>query len=106
MLCIFLVTVPPRKAGPLARALLEERLIACASLLPGVRSLYWWKGKLARTGETLLLLKTPKRNASRLLKRVRELHPYEVPEILVLPVAQAYQPYADWVLREARRRRS
>ena len=102
MLHIILVTAPKAEAPQLARRLLRERLIACANLVPQVQSIFWWKGKLDSTRETLLILKCPTRNVRRVLKRVRELHPYEVPEILALPVTAAHRPYAQWVLRETK----
>lgn len=102
MFRVILVTAPPAAAGKLARQLLRERLIACANLLPGVRSLYWWKGRMESARETLILMKTPARQVSRLMRRIRQLHPYEVPEIVALPVARAHKPYAEWVAAEAR----
>jgi len=101
MLRVLFVTAPPKAAAKLARALLKERLIACANLLPGVRSLYWWQGRLESGAETLLVMKAPARNVARLLKRVPELHPYDVPEIIALPVVAAHKPYAKWVETEA-----
>lgn len=102
MLRVVLVTAPPKHAERLARKLLSERLIACANLLPGVKSLYWWQGKIERSAETLLVLKTPARNIKALMKRIPALHPYSVPEVLALPVAAAHKPYAKWVETESR----
>ena len=102
MIRIVFVTAPAKAAETLARRLLQERLIACANLLPGVKSLFWWQGRLDQARETLLVLKAPARNIRKLLARVKALHPYDVPEILVLPVAAAHAPYARWVLKEAR----
>jgi len=106
MLRVLLVSAPQDQAATLARKLLHERLIACASLVPGAISLYWWEGKIDTARETLLILKTPARNVPRLLKRIPALHPYDVPEILALPVAAAHKPYAKWVLTEASARKS
>ena len=99
---LILVTAPEKEAPELARTLLEERLIACANLLPGVQSLYWWEGKIDAGSETLLILKCPARNVKRLMHRVKELHSYSTPEILALHVAQAHPLYAAWVMQEAR----
>ncbi|MBI3831528.1 MAG: divalent-cation tolerance protein CutA [Planctomycetes bacterium] len=106
MLRVLFVTAPAIQAERLARKLLGERLIACANLIPGVKSLYWWQGKIDDSSETLLILKTPVRNVKALLKRIPALHPYSVPEILVLPVAAAHKPYAIWVEDEAKPKRS
>ncbi|MCW8129471.1 MAG: divalent-cation tolerance protein CutA [Planctomycetota bacterium] len=104
MLRVLLVTAPKEKAEGLARALLKERLIACANLLPGATSLFWWDGKIDTARETLMVLKAPARNVRKLLARIPALHPYDVPEVLVLNVAAAYRPYAKWVDAETKRR--
>ncbi len=93
-----LVTVPDAgKAAELARALVEERLAACGNVVPGVRSIYRWEGKVQDEGEALLVLKTARRRIADLLARVRALHPYEVPEILAIPVEEGNRAYLDWV---------
>jgi len=102
MIRLVVVTAPAASAEPLARKLLLERLVACVNFVRGVRSLYWWNGKLDKARETLLVFKTAARNIPRLLARIRALHPYDVPEILVLEVEVANPPYVKWVLREAR----
>ncbi len=94
---VVLVTAPPSEAETLAHTLVEERLAACANLLPGVVSLYWWEGKLQRDGEVLIIFKTPRRNVARLLKRLKELHSYSVPEFLALGVHEANSDYLHWV---------
>ena len=101
MFRMILVTAPAKDAEKLGRQLLEERLIACVNLIPHVKSLFWWQGKIDNANEVLLVLKTPKKNIKRLMKRVAELHPYEVPEIVVLRVENAWKPYAKWVKQEA-----
>lgn len=95
---IALVTAPDRESGEaLARALVEERLAACANLLPGVTSLFRWEGAVQRETEVLLVLKTTSELAPRLTTRVPELHPYDVPEVLVISVAGGHGPYIDWI---------
>jgi periplasmic divalent cation tolerance protein len=96
-----LVTAPDAESAErLATALVEERLAACANLVSGVTSIYRWEGKLERAGEVLLILKTSEARLPELLARVAELHPYEVPEVLALPVRAGYPPYLRWVDRE------
>ncbi len=97
---VVLVTAPPRRARALARALVERRLAACANLLPGVRSVYRWKGRVEEARETLLVLKTTAARVPALHAAVRELHPYEIPEGIALPVAAAIAAYAGWVREE------
>ncbi|MDP2955587.1 MAG: divalent-cation tolerance protein CutA [Longimicrobiales bacterium] len=96
-----LVTAPdPEAAEAIARALVEEGLIACASLVPGVVSIYRWKGELKRDREVLLVMKTTAARIPVLRDRTAELHPYEVPEVLVLPVDDGFGPYLEWVRAE------
>lgn len=102
MLYVVLVTAPPKKAEALAKKLLAERLIACANIVPKITSLYRWKGKACCDTEALLILKCPKRKLKKLVKRVPELHPYDVPEVLALPVAAAHKPYLAWALGETK----
>ena len=79
------------------RTLLDERLIACGSMIPGVRSIYRWKGQVESSSEVQVLLKTDQDHASRCMERLAELHPYEVPEILLLAPEAAAASYAAWI---------
>jgi periplasmic divalent cation tolerance protein len=87
-------------ADRLARALVEERLAACVTRIPGARSLYRWEGAVQEAEEVLMLAKTHAERAPDLTRRLAELHPDDVPEILVLPVAAGFRAYLDW-LRES-----
>ena len=98
---VVLSTVPDEAvAERIARVLVEERLAACVNRLGGVASIYRWQGGIEEAGEILLLIKTHARRAPAVTQRLRELHPYEVPEILVLPVAAGLGAYLDWIRRE------
>ena len=100
---LVVMTAPDRTtAEALAASVVGERLAACASLLPGLTSLFWWDGKIDRCEEVLLLLKTCADRVPALIARAAELHPYDVPEVLALPVDEGFGPYLDWVRREAR----
>ncbi len=100
---VVLSTVPDEQTGErIATALLEENLVACVNMLPGVRSLYRWQGALQKEQEWLLVIKTRGDRYDKLEQRLRELHPYEVCEILALDVARGSAPYLDWVLAETR----
>jgi periplasmic divalent cation tolerance protein len=100
---VVLCTVPSEEVGvQIAQTLLSERLVACVNILPGVRSLYRYKGKLEDDRELLLLMKTTEDRLTALTRRVPELHPYEVCEVLTLDVAGGHPPYLDWVLGETR----
>lgn len=95
---VVLVTSPDhRTAERICRTLVEERLAACANIVPGVTSVYRWEGKVCRDPEVLVLLKTRRSRFPALARRVRELHPYSVPEILALPVALSSSAYLAWV---------
>jgi periplasmic divalent cation tolerance protein len=87
----------PEEAGRLGRTLVEERLVACATLIPAVESIYRWQGKVETSTETLLLLKTGAGQMPALEARLLELHSYQTPEFLVLPVESGSQPYLEWL---------
>jgi periplasmic divalent cation tolerance protein len=83
---------------PLARELVERRLCACVSILPRVESIYTWEGTLTEDAEQLLIIKTVAERVDELRGRLLALHPYDVPEFLVLDVAGISAPYRDWLL--------
>lgn len=96
---VVLVTAPsPEKAAELARALVDERLAACGNVVPGLRSIYRWQGAVQEDQEALLLLKTTRARLDALRARVVALHPYEVPEVLALPVEAGHPPYLAWIV--------
>lgn len=98
---VVLCTVPSEQvAETIARALLDECLAACVNVLPGVRSLYRWQGKVEDERELLLVMKTQLSRYDALERRVRELHPYQVCEVLAFDVAAGAAGYLDWVLQE------
>jgi periplasmic divalent cation tolerance protein len=82
------------------RALLERRLIACGTILPGARSLYRWEGKVSDERETVVLLKTRSARMESLQVAFGELHPYKVPELLALPVSAGNEKYLAWINNE------
>ena len=91
-------TASPEEADALARALVQERLAACVNIAP-VRSCYIWEDELSLDQEALLIIKTTRGRFEALRKRIVELHSYSLPEIIALPVAEAHQPYLDWLAR-------
>jgi len=95
---VVFVTCPNRRAAErIGRTLVEEHLAACANILQGLTSIYRWEGKVCRDPEVLVLLKTRRSRFPALARRVRELHPYSVPEIVALPVALGSPAYLAWV---------
>ncbi|MER2566477.1 MAG: divalent-cation tolerance protein CutA [Myxococcaceae bacterium] len=96
-----LVTAPDEDvAAKLGRTLVEERLIACANLIPRIRSIYRWEGAIHDEPEVLLVMKTQAAQVEPLIARVKALHPYQVPEVLSVPVEQGFGKYLDWVIAE------
>jgi periplasmic divalent cation tolerance protein len=77
--------------------LVEERLAACVNLLPGVTSVYRWHGKLQRDNENLLLIKTTGDRFQAISTRLRQLHPYDLPEIIAVPITDGLPDYLSWV---------
>jgi periplasmic divalent cation tolerance protein len=84
-------------AGTIARALVERRLAACVNVVGPVQSIYRWKGKIAMDEERLLVIKTRATRFAELRAAIRELHSYDVPEVLLLPIEGGDRPYLDWL---------
>jgi periplasmic divalent cation tolerance protein len=91
------------EAALLARTLVEERLAACATVVPTVESIYHWEGQIETSSEALLLLKTTPEQLAPLESRLRELHSYQVPEFLVLAVESGSHAYLEWLHASVRR---
>jgi len=95
---IIYVTAPDEEtAVTIGRALVEEKLAACANIVPRIRSLYRWKGAVEDEREVLMILKTRTELFDRVEQRVRSMHPYEVPEIVAIPLTHGSPPYLDWL---------
>jgi periplasmic divalent cation tolerance protein len=99
---VVFVTAPEEEVPELARKLVEERLVACVNIVPGLRSLYWWEGKVQDEPEVLCIMKTRSNLFEPLRDRVRELHPYQVEEIVALPIVAGNPPYLDWIKENTR----
>jgi periplasmic divalent cation tolerance protein len=96
---VVLSTAPPDRSESLARMLVDRRIAACVNVMP-VRSYYRWKGEFCDEEEHLLIAKTTKEKAGDVIAAIRSRHPYEVPEIIALPVTEAFLPYLAWVHQE------
>lgn len=90
------------EARTLGRALVEEKLAACATVVPQVESIYHWQGEVETAGEALVLLKTAAQKVEALGRRLHELHTYETPEFLVVEVEQGSAAYLEWLRRSVR----
>jgi periplasmic divalent cation tolerance protein len=87
-------------ATEIAHRLLEQRLIACVNILPHVKSVYRWQGKIETAGETTLLMKTTQARYAELEAALAAAHPYELPEIIAIPISAALPAYLDWIDHE------
>jgi len=95
---VVLVTCPSQTLGKrLARALVQERLAACVNVIPGVTSIYRWEGKICQDTEALLVIKTLRMRLPVLIRRIKALHPYSVPEVIALPLVGGLASYLSWV---------
>lgn len=92
-------TAPAGEAEELAKALVDSRLVACVNVT-GVRSCFRWEGTVKSEPEQLLVIKTQHRLLDPLIARIRELHSYDLPEIIAIPIVGGYAPYLDWVREE------
>ena len=95
---VVLCTAPPDEARIIARALVEERLAACVNVAP-VQSYFVWNGDLTEDAEELMIIKTAASMVEPLKMRIKELHSYQVPEMIVLPIQEGYPPYLNWIAK-------
>lgn len=98
---LVLTTVPNKEtAQKLARGLVEERLAACVTISSACESHYWWQDKICQEEESILFIKTRDSIFERLKEKILQLHPYQVPEIIALPIFQGYSKYLAWINKE------
>ena len=94
---VVLITTPVDKGQQIARFIVENKLGACVNVVPQVSSLYWWQGKIENDKESLLVVKTSAQKFPLLVEEVKKVHPYTVPEIIALPVAEGNEDYLEWI---------
>ncbi|GIW73061.1 MAG: divalent-cation tolerance protein CutA [Planctomycetota bacterium] len=96
--CVCLITTPTAdKAAEIARVLVEERLAACVNIVPQVRSIYRWQGRIEDEAEALMVVKTARARFAALQQRVHGLHPYTTPEVIALPLVAGAEKYLRWL---------
>ncbi|MCI2414891.1 MAG: divalent-cation tolerance protein CutA [Candidatus Aramenus sp.] len=101
---IVLSTVPEMGTGKkIAKALVDERLAACVNLIPYVKSFYVWEGKTVEDDEGLLIIKTDKESLEKVIKRVKELHPYTIPEVISIDISWGLPEYLNWIVESVRK---
>jgi periplasmic divalent cation tolerance protein len=91
-----------REARRIGREVVEKRLAACANIVPGIESIYWWKEKVERAREVLVVMKTTAARMAALEEEVKRMHSYEVPEFIVLPIVAGSREYLRWIGASAR----
>lgn len=95
---VVLVTCPTRvSARRIAQGLVQKRLAACVNIVPAIESLFFWEGRVDHAKEILLVIKTARHRFEALRKTILSLHPYQVPEIIALPIVVGHPPYLQWV---------
>ena len=99
---VVLVTAPTQElAEQITTMIVQERLAACGNIVPGITSIYRWQDEVQHDTEVLIVFKTVNETVQRLAERVKELHPYEVPEVIALPVTAGSAAYLKWVAANA-----
>ena len=94
---IFITASNAAEAGNIASSLVKEKLAACANVVGGVSSTYWWKGNIETADEVLVIAKSKTALVEKIIERVRQLHSYEVPEIIALPIESGNKAYLQWI---------
>jgi periplasmic divalent cation tolerance protein len=94
---IFVTASHKKEADKIAFALIKGKLAACVNIIENVRSLFWWQGKVDSAKEALLIIKTRRALVPKLIKKVKSLHSYEVPEVIVLPIISGNKEYLKWL---------
>ena len=99
-IALFITTATAEEAQRISRALLEQRRAACVNIVPKVNSHFWWQGKIDSAQENLLIVKTTASQLNELVRLVKQLHSYEVPEIIAIPIVSGNQDYLEWISKE------
>ena len=87
-------------AKRIAHSLVEEQMVACVNIIPKIESVYKWKGKIEIGSEVVLIAKTVEENVKKTIIRIKELHPYDLPAIIVLPIVGGHKEYLEYLIRE------
>jgi len=94
---IFVTAANKKEAQVIAKGLIRQKLAACVNIVDKIDSLFWWQGKVARSRESLLIIKSKKEKFPTVKKLVKSLHSYDVPEIIALPIISGDTPYLRWI---------
>jgi len=99
---LFTTASNSEEAHKIAKVLLSQRKAACVNIVPGISSLFWWQDKLDSAQESLLIIKTKASLLNQIVTLVKEIHSYEVPEIIALPIIGGNQDYLEWIDKEVK----
>ena len=99
---LFITTATTNEAQRISKVLLEQRKVACVNIVPRVNSLFWWENKLDSAHESLLIVKTKASLLNEVVRLVREIHSYDIPEIIALPIVGGNQDYLEWIGKEVK----
>ncbi|MBC8553157.1 MAG: divalent-cation tolerance protein CutA [Candidatus Brocadiales bacterium] len=99
---IYITTGSIREAKKIGRTLVKDKLVACSNIISPIHSIYSWQGKICDNKEALIMLKTKKKLFKQILKRVEELHSYDVPEIIAIPIIEGSSKYISWINEETK----
>lgn len=97
---IYVTASSQEEAARIGRTLVQERLVACVNIIPGMTSLYWWDGAIQEDQETVLIAKTRTEHVPAIVERVKAVHSYECPCVLALPIDDGNPGFLDWIRRE------
>ena len=99
---LLITTATVEEAQRISKVLLEQRKIACVNIVPRVSSLFWWQDKLDSAEESLLIVKTKASLLNEIIPLVKEIHSYDIPELIALPIIGGNQDYLEWIRKEVR----
>jgi len=97
---IYITASSMEEGNKIAKQLVEKRLAACCNIIPEIKSLYWWEGKICEDKEVLILVKTVKEAFGKIVEEVKKIHSYDVPEIICSPIEDGYNDYLNWIEKE------
>ena len=94
---VFVTAANKKQERKISSALVKARLCACVNIIDGIESIFYWKGKLDKAREVLLIIKSRKDKITKIIKLVKSMHTYDLPEIISLPVTEGLKPYLNWI---------